>query len=95
MTHDELKGALEVLGLPERATMREIRGRHRQLVKRHHPDSVSNGDPEVIRAVNEAYRLVSLYVASYRYDFTAREFFEQNPEERIREQFFSDPWGYK
>lgn len=95
MSHADLMEALEVLGLPERATLREIRSRHRQLVKRYHPDSGSGGDPERIRAVNEAYRLVSQYLDSYRYDFSAREFYEQTPEERLRDQFFSDPWGYK
>jgi hypothetical protein len=34
------------------------------------------------------------YVASYRYDFSEREYLEQDPEERLRRRFMTDPmWG--
>ena len=39
----DLQEALKVLGLGERATIREIKAHHRALVKRHHPDT-GNGD---------------------------------------------------
>lgn len=94
MTYADLQEALQVLGLSERATLKEIKCRHRKLVKRHHPDTGNICEPEMIRKINDAYRIVSGYVSAYRFSFTGDEFYEQNPEERIRMQFYDDPlWG--
>ncbi len=94
MTYEELQAALRLFGLGERATLREIKGRHRELVKRHHPDVGTSGDPETIRQVNGAYRLLFDYVSSYRFSFSEEEFYEQNPEARLWRQFMDDPrWG--
>jgi DnaJ-class molecular chaperone len=94
MTYAELRESLRIFGLGERATLREIRTRHRELVKRYHPDSCNDDDPDRIRKVNAAYRVLREYVESYRFSFSEDEFYEQNPEERIRRQFMADPvWG--
>jgi DnaJ-class molecular chaperone len=96
MTYADLQKALRVLGLGERATFKEIKTRHRSLVKQHHPDTGSTGDPEIIREVNAANRLLLDYVSAYRFSFTEDEFYEQNPEERVWMQFADDPlWGKK
>ena len=96
MTYDDLQEALRVLGLGERATLREIKTQHRELVKHHHPDTGNAGYPEMIRQVNAAYRMVFDYVSAYRFSFAEDEFYEQNPEERIWMQFADDPlWGKK
>jgi len=87
MTYIELQEALRVLGLGERATMREIKARHRELVKRHHPDAGAMSEPVEIRKINAAYRIIMDYVAEYRFSFAENEFYEQNPEELIRRQF--------
>lgn len=63
MTYQELQAARQVLGLAEDATLKAIKDRHRQLVKRHHPDSGSEPNDAVIRAVNAAYQLIDEYVA--------------------------------
>ena len=94
MTFAELKAARQVLGVGERATIGEIKARHKALVKRHHPDAGNVSDPETIRKVNAAYRLMMDYVTAYRFSFAESEFYEQNPEARIRMQFADDPvWG--
>lgn len=94
MTYTELKSALLVLGLGERATLRDIKARHRELVKCHHPDAGNSADGKIIRKVNAAYRILQDYITGYRFSFTDEEFYEQNPEERIRQQFMDDPlWG--
>jgi len=94
MTYAQLQESLGVLGLGERSTLGEIKARHRELVKRHHPDICTDGDPETIRTVNAAYRIVCDYISEYRFSFAEEEFYEQNPEERIRRQFADDPlWG--
>ncbi|HKK01802.1 MAG TPA: J domain-containing protein [Desulfuromonadales bacterium] len=90
MTFDELQNAWQVFQLTERASLKEIKERHRVLIKRYHPDS-GGGDPERIRQVNEAYRVLQTYVSNYRFCFNRDEFYEQNPEERIRDQF--PLWG--
>jgi DnaJ-class molecular chaperone len=85
-----------VLGLKERTTLKEIKNRHKELVKRYHPDTGNSEEPEMIRQVNAAYRIVLDYVAGYRFAFTPEEFYEQNPEERLLQQFSNDPvWGGK
>lgn len=94
MTYQELTSALKVFDLGERATLKEIRDRHRELVKRHHPDADRSADPELIRKVNTAYRVLMEYVMEYRFSFAEEEFYEQNPEERLRKQFFDEEqWG--
>jgi len=94
MTYAELRDALGVLGLSDRATLRDIKRRHRDLVKRLHPDKATEADPEQIRQVNAAYALIRSYLDTYTYSFNEDEFYLQNPEERLRRQFWEDPlWG--
>jgi DnaJ-class molecular chaperone len=90
MTFDEFDQARQFFGLPERATLRELKARHRALARRFHPDRGESGDAEQMRQVNAAYRLLIDYCAGYRFSFARDEFFEQNPEERLREQFAQD-----
>lgn len=94
MTYDELKAAIRVFGLGERATLQEIKTRYRELAKRYHPDAGDRGDAEEIYQVNEANRVIMEYVESYRFCFSELEYLEQVPEERLRRQFMADPlWG--
>jgi DnaJ-class molecular chaperone len=96
MTYTDLQEALRVMDLGERVTLKEIKIRHKELVKRHHPDTGNTDEPEMIRKVNAAYRVVLDYVATYCFSFSQEEFYEQNPEERLRQQFSADPvWGNK
>ncbi len=90
MTYVDLQKALQIFGLGERATLKEIKARHRELVKRHHPDTGNRDEPETIRWVNAAYTLLLDYVTAYRFSFAEEEFYEQNPEERLRRQFMDD-----
>lgn len=94
MSLADVQAALSTLGLGERSSLREIKTRHRELVKRHHPDTGFMGDPETIRNINAAYKVLLDYLSGYRFSFTEEEFYEQNPEERVRMQFADDPlWG--
>ncbi|MBT0666126.1 J domain-containing protein [Geobacter pelophilus] len=96
MTYADLKEARRVMGLGERATLKEIKARHKELVKQHHPDTGNTNESEMIRQVNAAYRVILDYVTEYRFFFAENEFYEQNPEERIWQQFADDPlWGKK
>lgn len=90
MTYSDLQEALRVLGLGERATLKEIKTRHRELAKRHHPDTGITDEPDTIRQVNAAYKIILDYVSGYRFSFAEYEFYEQNPEARIWMQFADD-----
>jgi hypothetical protein len=91
MTYRELQAALAVFDLGERATLKQIKARHRELVKTHHPDRGAAGDAEAMRRVNAAYALLLEYCGNYRFAFGESEFLEQYPEERLRRQFGWDP----
>ena len=93
MDYQQLKNALELFAIQDRASLKEIKARHKALVKKHHPDA-GGDDPEAIRAINAAYQCLMDYCSNYRFSFTHEEFMEQNPVERLREQFSYDPvWG--
>ena len=91
MKYSDLQEAIRVLGVGERASLSEIKARHKVLVKRYHPDAGNDSDQEMIRNVNSAYRMVIDYVSEYRFSFAEQEFYDQNPEERIWRQFADDP----
>ncbi len=94
MTYSELKSSLQVFGLGEQATLKKIKARHRELVKQHHPDTGAGQALEQIRKVNVAYKTLMTYVESFHFMFSEEEFYRQNPEARVREQFKDDPlWG--
>jgi DnaJ-class molecular chaperone len=91
MTYQDFKTAIEIFQLGERANLGQIRTRHRELVKAHHPDQDKEIDPEAIRKVNCAYEILMEYCNSYRFCFSEEEFLEQTPTERLKRQFGWDP----
>lgn len=98
MTYPELKEALYLFGFHENdlLTMKRIKQRHRNLVRKNHPDLHRDADPERIRRLNEAARTIMDYIQSYRFSFSQQEFYRQTPEEHLRNQFSWDPvWAGK
>ena len=94
MTYADLQESLRIFGLGDRITLKVIKTRHRDLVKRYHPDTGNADDKETIKRVNAAYRILLDYVTEYRFSFAEEEFYEQNPDERLRQQFMDVPqWG--
>jgi hypothetical protein len=91
MTFTDLQHALAVFGLTGPASLAEIKLRHRELVKRFHPDRGIEHDPERIRAINAAYSILLAYCAHFRFSFAEEEFYCQHPDERLRMQFAHDP----
>ncbi len=95
MKFKDLQMALQELGLGEKATVRDVKDRYRTLVKLYHPDR-SVADNDKIRCITAAYKVVSEYLQNYQYDFSKPQFYQQYPEERLREQFYdADLWGGK
>jgi DnaJ-class molecular chaperone len=96
MTYEQLINSLALLDLPERVTLGEIKHRYRILVKDAHPDMVTDAQPEHFQKIHSAYRTLLEYTDAYKISFSEEEFYEQNPEERLRKQFQDDPvWGGK
>lgn len=94
MTYRELQEALAVFNLGERATLKQIKARHRALAKAHHPDRSDAADVTAMQRVNLAYHTLLTYCEGYRFCFSEEEYLEQQPEERLRRQFGCDPvWG--
>ena len=94
MQYSELCAALLEFDLSERVSLRKIKERYRELVRHYHPDTGVNSDPEKIRRINEAYRILRSYCHEYLFNCSREEFLEQYPEERLREQFSVDSlWG--
>lgn len=91
MKYEEFQSALKTLKLSDRASLDEIKARHRALVKQHHPDR-SEGNPEKIREINAAYAIVTAYCRNYRFSFSQKEFYEQDLQERLRIQFGQEPF---
>ena len=94
MTYQDLREAIEVFGLGERASLAQIKLRHRELVMAHHPDRHNDAGPEIMHRINRANQILLEYCRHYQYCFSEEEFLEQTPTERIRRQFAGDPvWG--
>jgi curved DNA-binding protein CbpA len=103
-----MASALRELGLTPPVSLAEIKKAYRERSRELHPDrnrALSHESSDDRPALNEtgrndamirlnaAYRLLSDYVARFRYRFNSDEYFEQNPRERVRMQFAdSENW---
>ncbi len=69
--------ARKILGLPLKATRKEIRSAYRRTARRWHPDRAPEGREEEYRArmqqVNEAHQRLVKLVEDYRYELVDRE----------------------
>ena len=66
-----LEEARRVLGLPEKATILEIKAQYRRLSLETHPDH--QGDAVRQQRLNQAYRLLMDYCERYRITLTPNE----------------------
>ena len=95
MDFETLKTAREILGLGERASLKEIKAAFRRASKKYHPDSWRDEETiqseEMIRKINEAYHIILSYCDGYRYSFSREQVEKTNPENILEEQF-KDDW---
>ncbi|VBB43183.1 DnaJ-class molecular chaperone with C-terminal Zn finger domain [uncultured Desulfatiglans sp.] len=93
----EITAAREVLGLPERATLKQIKTHYRMLLEKWHPDrSADDADErhEMTRRIIEAYRTIMDYCDHYRYSFEEDDIRKNlSPEDWLIERFGEPLWG--
>ncbi len=99
MKYEEVKQALQTLGLKGDVTFKFIKKRFRELSKKYHPDlceEPSEQCAEKIQELKEAYEILEEYCTNFKFKFTPEEFYSQNPEELVKDHFYgSGPWGRK
>ena len=84
MAHfNEIEEARKLLGLGEAATLKEIKSAYRSLAHHHHPDKhggAETGETEIMRRLNQAYKLITDYCADYKYSFRREDVARVYPE---------------
>jgi len=64
-TFVEIDEARRLLRLLEAATLKEIKQAYRRMVYRYHPEVAE----EMTKALNRAYKFLTVYCACYKYGF--------------------------
>ena len=96
--YDDITEARELLCLPERASMEEIKSNYRKLIMQWHPDKcIGNNEKcnEMTKKLTAAYKTIICYCNQYKYSF-AKEEVEQylSAEDWWFKRFGNDPlWG--
>jgi len=97
-SYEEINEARLLLGLPERASLGEIKANYKRLMKKWHPDNCGEDSQtceEMSKRIITAYRLVTVYCAAYRFSFSREEVLEHASEQDFwLERFGKDSsWG--
>jgi DnaJ-class molecular chaperone len=99
MKYQDIVDAKDLLNLPERASMEEIKSSYRKLLSQWHPDRCSEEDSgkcnEMTKKIIEAYKTVIIYCNQYKYSFSKEEIKKYlSDEDWWFERFGDDPvWG--
>jgi DnaJ-class molecular chaperone len=94
----EITEARILLGLPEQASLAEIKAKHRELLNQWHPDKCT-GDlaecHEMTQKINAAYTVIMHYCSNYTYSFAPEELERYRSEQEWwTDRFGADPvWG--
>jgi curved DNA-binding protein CbpA len=97
---NQINQARKILGLGEYATLNEITEVYRKLALKYHPDKC-HGDnkkecEEMIKKINHARDILSVYCANYRYSFkekdVRRSSFDKETYQHLK-RFYDGWWG--
>jgi DnaJ-class molecular chaperone len=93
--YEEITKALQILGLYEFATLKDIKNKYKKLLKEWHPD-LHKGDENICKektiAIIDAYRIIMDYCENYKFSFSKEEIEKyMSPEEFWVKRFGSDP----
>ncbi|MFH1415397.1 MAG: J domain-containing protein [Elusimicrobiota bacterium] len=101
--YEKMDIARKLLGLEEKATLKEIRDSYRRLSSKYHPDRCGENKKheyeEMFKEINNAYGMIMDYCAGYKYSFLKKSVEENDPDKDYREHMerFYDDWfgGFK
>jgi DnaJ-class molecular chaperone len=98
--YQDIIEAKEVLNLPERASMKEIKTNYRRLLRQWHPDKCKEDIEkckEMTKKIIAAHKIILLYCDQYKYSFAKEEDDKYlSGEEWWFDRFGNDPlWGNK
>ena len=96
--YEEITKALQILGLYESATLKDIKNNYKNLLKAWHPDLHKENEEickEKTIEIIDAYRIIMDYCDNYKFSFSKEEIEKyMSPEEFWVKQFGKDPiWG--
>ena len=69
---EDIDEARRLLGLGDAATLKEIKSAYRRLARHYHPDkhgSTLEGNEEMMKSLNRAYKVLVDYCNDYKYSF--------------------------
>jgi len=90
--------ARRVLGLPEEASLLEIKDSYRKLSLKYHPDRCKDEEKrhceEMFKKINRAYDLIMGYCAGYKYSFRKEDISESTVDQASYKDIkrFYDGW---
>ncbi|MEW6525253.1 MAG: DnaJ domain-containing protein [Spirochaetota bacterium] len=99
--YQEIEEAAKLLGLGDRASLKQVKEAYRKLMHEWHPDRCKH-DKEICNEkaikITEAYKLLIAFCNSYKIPLTEQklveELAEEDPEAFWKRKFGSDPhWG--
>jgi len=84
--------AKSLLGLREKSSLKEIKNKYRNLMKKWHPDKHKDDIDKATKMsaqINEAYKIILEYTANYEYPFDEDSIKEkyQSPSDWMKERF--------
>jgi len=97
-SYDEIEQARKILGLGERATLKEIKKAFRCQAQTWHPDKCKKSDYKEchskMKEINQSLKILMQYIEDYNYSFAEEKVVADSPAELWKKQFGRDPtWG--
>lgn len=93
LSFDRINRARKLLGLCEKATLREIKEAYRHKMKQYHPDKHLYEDKEKYEKmgaqINESYKILRDYIEEYAFSFRELDVKNNLPDRDVI-RFFSD-----
>ncbi|PHS56920.1 MAG: molecular chaperone DnaJ [Sulfurimonas sp.] len=77
-TYEDFEKSLDILEIVSKASIVDVKRKYQILSKKYHPD-MQDGNNEKFLEINEAYKVVQLYMKNFRFRLDEDEFYEQNP----------------
>jgi DnaJ-class molecular chaperone len=94
LSFEEIDKARQLLGLPQEATLSEIKDAYRRRAKEYHPDKQKLGKrkeySQKMTRINKAYEILMDYLEQYRFSFSEEEVKKNDPDRDMRR--FSKDW---